>query len=343
MRCLVYRQQLRRSQIAAGNYDANVQGLCTAIQTYFGGLPVYVRIGDEFNGTAWTGYTPPSSYAAAFQRIANILHACPNTHIATAWNLTLDADPTNYMAYYPGDSYVDWWAINLYAPAHFTDPTGLQFMADSRTHGKPVLMGEASPRYIGAQSGPTAWNDWFVPFFDYVDTQPNIKMLTYINIDWGQTIGWPNWGNSIIPTGSVVSSGFADELSNPAYILASANIASRLHLARTIVPTSTPSGPKPTPTAAAGDPTPTPTAAGGDPTPTPTAAAGACNPVIISPLTGSTIGGASTFTVSGCPLSGRFVRLYVGGVTIDFPPGTASDTIDTSTLPKGATGAAVIV
>jgi hypothetical protein len=70
---------------------------------------------------------------------------------------------------------------------------------------------------------------------------------------------------------------------------------------------------------------------------------GACNPVIISPLTGSTIGGASTFTVSGCPLSGRFVRLYVGGVTIDFPPGTASDTIDTSALPKGATGAAVIV
>jgi hypothetical protein len=35
--------------------------------------------------------------------------------------------------------------------------------------------------------------------------------------------------------------------------------------------------------------------------------------------------------------------LYVGGVTIDFPPGTASDTIDTSALPKGATGAAVIV
>jgi hypothetical protein len=201
------------AQVAAGAYDTNVQGLCSALQAL--NRPAYIRLGYEFNG-AWNGYQA-ATYVTAFQHVASMLKSC-GPRVAFVWDYSMD-DTTGYAPFYPGDAYVDWWGLNFFNTSNFTNSSGLQFMQDSRTHGKPVMIGESTPETLGAQDGATDWNAWFVPFFNYIYSQPNMKMYTYINIDWTQTTQWPTWGNAIIPGGSVIASDFGAELANPQYLL----------------------------------------------------------------------------------------------------------------------------
>src|SRR5579883_127367 len=58
------------AQVAAGAYDAQVGYLVAGLRKL--ATPVYLRIGYEFNGVGWEGYTP-ASYIQAFQRITNML------------------------------------------------------------------------------------------------------------------------------------------------------------------------------------------------------------------------------------------------------------------------------
>lgn len=211
------------AQIVAGDYDANLQGFCTALQTL--GVPVYVRIGYEFNG-GWNSYNP-GTYPGAFQVVANALHACSGVRVATVWDVSVVAN-TPYTQYYPGDSYVDWWGANYYPASDFTNPYGIQFVADSQTHRKPLMFGEASPQTVGAEQGLTSWDTWFVPFFNLVNTTPNLKMYTYINANWALT-AWPYMGDAIIPADSVVAQNFQAQLAGKPYLFSSAGLAGELH------------------------------------------------------------------------------------------------------------------
>lgn len=84
-------------------------------------IPAYVRIGYEFNGSGWNGYLP-ASYKTAFQRITNMIRA-RGLEVATVWDCSADGD-ANFMDYYPGDAYVNWWGINVFQASHFTDALG---------------------------------------------------------------------------------------------------------------------------------------------------------------------------------------------------------------------------
>ena len=63
---------LDEAQVAAGAYDQQIANLVTGLQRL--GLPVYLRIGYEFNGLIWNGYQPVP-YQQAFVRITNALRA----------------------------------------------------------------------------------------------------------------------------------------------------------------------------------------------------------------------------------------------------------------------------
>ena len=143
------------SAVARGEYDEKIYAFCAYLQIV--NRPAFIRIGYEFNGNNYT----PGSYKQAFQRITNILRGCPLNHpIATGWNFLPDPyypNITDYWQYYPGDEYVDWWAINLFFPP---GPEAQQFVTDARLRGKPVYVGEATPQHVGAQTDE-AWDQWF--------------------------------------------------------------------------------------------------------------------------------------------------------------------------------------
>jgi hypothetical protein len=207
-------------KVAAGEYDANIQGFCGVLQ-YFK-RPAYIRIGYEFNGS-WNHYHA-KSYVAAFRRIAPMLRNC-GVPVALVWDVSPAVElgaHAKYMSYYPGDQFVDWWGINLLADASnnfdFTSRVGLKFLADAEIHGKPVMTGEATAVGVGAQGGVSSWDGWFAPYFRYIYSHPGIKMFTYLNDNFLDS-PWPSWGNCSIPESSVVAENMRHELENSRYIL----------------------------------------------------------------------------------------------------------------------------
>ncbi|RNC85981.1 MAG: T9SS C-terminal target domain-containing protein [Balneola sp.] len=182
------------------------------------GLPVYARIGYEFNGP-WNDYSSVH-YINSFKYITDKLREREKIEAATVWNLAVEGYQ-NYMDYYPGDEYVDWWSINYFSKDDVNLSLSDDFLADAHEHGKPVIIGESTPRYIGVTDGQDDWDEWFVPFFNHVAIQPGIKMTGYINWEWAdQSIEpvWNTWGDARLASNQVVAQNYRDEMNDSLYL-----------------------------------------------------------------------------------------------------------------------------
>lgn len=210
--------------IASGALDDDIDDLLDGIETL--GLPVYLRIGYEFNGLSWNGYQP-ASYKAAFIYLTDKIRERDH-EIATVWNFVPDVtQPLNYLDYYPGDEYVDWWAINIFESYQIDHTATLQFLQSANQHQKPVLIGESTPKYVGVLNGQSSWNNWFAPFFDLIASQPGIKMTGYINWDWALYPQWSNWGDARLEANPIVRQLFDDEMNDSLYFHTSSEKAFR--------------------------------------------------------------------------------------------------------------------
>ena len=200
------------ADVAAGKYDAQIASLVSGLREL--ATPVYLRIGYEFNGIAWNGYQP-APYVQAFIRIAKALRAAPDIEVATVWDAEVDGAP-DFMDYYPGDDYVDWFGMNIFNGSSFSNPILPTFMSLADTHRKPVMIGETTPLSVGAQQGSTSWAQWFGPFFSYLQATPEMKEFNYIDCDWSTT-QWPTWGDSRLQltTAAQVRSQYIAQLGDP--------------------------------------------------------------------------------------------------------------------------------
>lgn len=166
------------TKIIQCSFDLAIEELLSGLDSM--ARPVFLRIGQEFNGV-WNGYCAPE-YVLVWRRIATApsRRSALRSRTALVWDYTCDdhsaLDATAYQPYYPGDDVVDWWAVNTCSgPLH--DPlTGVpssmpsstcvhRFVQVAASRGYPVMLAEAQPRYIGAQSAQQSWPEWFAPFF----------------------------------------------------------------------------------------------------------------------------------------------------------------------------------
>ena len=203
--------------VAAGLYDTQIDLLAHTLADF--GHPVYLRIGIEFNGAEWIGYEP-EPYKAAFIRITNAMRSA-SSEIATVWHAVSERTTANPYAindYYPGDEYVDWWALSLFEVQDFTHPSVTQFLADAHSARKPVMIAESTPLGIGVDNGQADWNNWFEPFFQLVADQPGIKSVCYINWDWNNRLDvWSHWGNAQVQDNAVIADNYRAEWTHPMY------------------------------------------------------------------------------------------------------------------------------
>jgi uncharacterized protein (TIGR03437 family) len=186
-------------QVASGEYDQQIDNLIEGLRRL--ALPVYLRIGSEFNVLSW-GYQP-APYKQAFIRITGKLRAA-NLEVATVWDAGIDG-VKNYFDYYPGDEHVDWFGMNIFRTVSFRDPSLTGFFNEARTRRKPVMIGETTPIYVGAQGGAASWNGWFAIFFDFLRNNAVVKQFNYINWDWEYEsrrwdLPWGNWGDARLET-----------------------------------------------------------------------------------------------------------------------------------------------
>lgn len=196
-------------EVAQGRYDQKLEQFCAALRRM--GRPAFVRIGFECNGP-WNNYRP-ESYKHAFVRITEMLRR-ETTETATVWCIV---PHRGYMAFYPGDQYVDWWGVDLFSKEDLTSEVTLAFMAEAERHRKPVMFPETTPRYVGVLKSEASWRAWFEPFFDLIHSQRVVKAFCYINWNWADYPRWKNWGDARLEANAVVAERYRAEMSLPLY------------------------------------------------------------------------------------------------------------------------------
>lgn len=209
------------ARVATGEYDPQIERIAHLLKALK--RPVFLRIGYEFHGS-WNGYTPVS-YIASYQRIVRALRRVGAKNVATIWCAESAALTPDYIKYYPGDSYVDWWAIDLFEANSFGSATVEAFMRDSITHRKPVMIGESTPRHMPVLLGEKSWTGWFRPYFDFINSHANVKAFCYINWDWEYwakkySPDWADWGDARLQMSDYVRQQFLREVSTDLYIRA---------------------------------------------------------------------------------------------------------------------------
>ncbi len=210
------------AKVAAGEYDVAIEALCDELEML--GRPVLLRIGYEFNATAFFGYAP-KSYVAAFRRITERLRA-RQLEVATVWDAAGERGSLlHFMQFYPGDEYVDWWGLNLFSGPKGAGNGGLffgqeiaRFLDAAEEHKKPVIIGEATPRYTGVGEGQKSWDLWFADFFELVARRPGIKAVSYINWNWARYPHWNDWGDARLEADPVVAGLYRAVVSAPPFV-----------------------------------------------------------------------------------------------------------------------------
>jgi len=165
--------------IADGNYDGKIRELGILFKKI--AAPVFLRPGYEFGGNGQGKHASKEHWIRAWKRIHRTLRSEQVENVAFVWN-TLDA--RDYMDYYPGDEYVDWWGINIFDNHADRDAFIRSFIQTAAKHQKPVMIAEATPRYVGSIGGEAAWKSWYQPVLNLLSKHPNIKAFCYINATW---------------------------------------------------------------------------------------------------------------------------------------------------------------
>jgi hypothetical protein len=211
----------------AGVHDASI----TAMATFFKriGVPVYVRLGYEFDGPH-NAYEP-AKFVAAWRHIVDRLRNVEGvTNAAFVWQ-SFAATPTfgnqPIAAWYPGDAYVDWAGVSMYGQA-FSNGAGLgpaHAVADfADAHNKPLMIAESAPRgrQMDQPGNDLIWNDWFVPTIDFVQSR-NVKAWSYVNADWDSQPFWmgQGWGDTRIPASGPAKANWLALMGTSRYLNAS--------------------------------------------------------------------------------------------------------------------------
>lgn len=186
-----------------GQYETQLQRMADGLNLLE--RPCYMRIGYEFNGTWYNPLYQPTTFKHAFRRVVNKLRE-EGVEAASVWNPYPGwhsyYGSWNYIShFYPGDDVVDWYGMDLFSATDIGSEHTAALIDDADDRGKPILIGEATPRFIGADNSAD-WMNWYRPFFNLIQDNPGIKGHAYINWDWGQTSEWSNWGNADLTQGS---------------------------------------------------------------------------------------------------------------------------------------------
>jgi len=197
--------------IANGAYAQFMAQLVQLLNEYQD-VPIFLRFGAEMNTwyNAWERYgVTPDDYIAAFRYVANYIRRyCP--HVAMVWS----PDATSPFAvdvnkFYPGDDYVDWVGVSLYAqrfkggritPHNERHDDWIFFIGDSwcpviqmreiiELYGdrKPIMITESGVGHFVRGSlnrSETAWAEIALQkMYVYLPMVfPQIKMIVYFDV-----------------------------------------------------------------------------------------------------------------------------------------------------------------
>lgn len=202
----------RLDETNAGHYDQNIDRLAKWIKKL--DKPVFLRVGYEFDFQP-NNYDP-EAYKNAFRRLVKHFRIHGVNNAAFVWHSFGGQGPRSLEDWYPGDEYVDWFAVSYFSQSRID----LDVMPKlARIHGKPFMIAEATPFGIGARQGSISWDTWFSHFFQYARDW-NVKTLCYIDCNWESLPLFLNqgWGDARVQQDEFVKAKWLEEIGKPAYL-----------------------------------------------------------------------------------------------------------------------------
>lgn len=149
------------ARINAGDFDSIIKGWATSIKTL--GFPILLRFAHEMNGDwyPWgtTNGNNSAQYIAAYKRVYTLFAAAGVANVHWVWSPNVDFPITPF---YPGDTYVDYVAVDGYNWDTSSPEQVFGSTIDSikALTSRPLFIGETGcPEY----SGKPKWiSDFFV-------------------------------------------------------------------------------------------------------------------------------------------------------------------------------------
>jgi len=224
-------------QLLAGAYDAELQSVAEWLQSL--DRAVFLRPLYEFDRACAT-YGPPALYKPAYRYLVDRLRAAgAGRNVSWVWHsagpgyrlddagfyailgslsqrlgqapdpLIAAGEPAAPLTdlcpiadFFPGEDYVDYFAISYWGEGSFLGPGTAdakaryqravrQLLDEGRALGLPLMIAESTPVYLGTTSGPASV-DWVNQYFDLAE-EYDIRVLSYIATEWFDEGG--NWGS----------------------------------------------------------------------------------------------------------------------------------------------------
>ncbi len=175
--------------INRGEYDDHIVKLARWVGST--GRPVFLRIGYEFDFSE--NRYDPRQYQNAFRRIVDKFRSLKIENAVFVWHSALPPSrKSDMMAWYPGDEYVDWFAVSFFTVNQFRPAEEFALLA--RQRGKPFMIAEATPF---AAMSVRSKIDWLKKFFRLIETT-DAQAACYINTDWDSQpmFKGQGWGDS---------------------------------------------------------------------------------------------------------------------------------------------------
>jgi len=167
-------------------------------------VPVYLRFAAEFD--IWTNIADPGEYVYAFRYVSNYFKQ-RNNNVAIVWSPNQVSNwYINIDDYYPGDEYVDWVGISLYAQKYFLgDPNqiedneivfkaginsnpviAIKEIVEKYGNRKPIMLSESGCGHRLVQRGENTTDFAVQKLKEYYSflpmVYPQIKLIAYF--DW---------------------------------------------------------------------------------------------------------------------------------------------------------------
>ncbi|MEK6902481.1 MAG: DUF4215 domain-containing protein, partial [archaeon] len=220
------------------NWDSRINDLALVFKNY--GKPVFLRITPEFSGKGFGQH--PYIYPKAFRKMVQLFRDAGADNVAFVW-CYYPADDNDFFnenglgeyKWFPGDDVIDWYAIDVYTPDHISGPTTvlggdshygktLKFLQLAHDHGKPVYLPETGPSMEHLTSdlvdSQADWSNYFIPFFELIQTHSVIKGFNYVNVDWttNDTYSALGWMNEDLTVSPYISEQYLIELNKSPYL-----------------------------------------------------------------------------------------------------------------------------
>ena len=198
--------------VVKGRYDENLKILADWLIK--SKRPVFLRIGYEFDNPFENNYDP-KSYIKAYRHIVDFLRKKGVTNTAYVWHSYTAAKMLHtWIEWYPGDSYVDWFACSIFSTGNI--PYAQKFLKLAKKHHKPFMIAESSP--MGMYTIPGK-KDWFSHVFRFIH-QNDIQAFCYIDSNWDALPMYQgqHWGDQRVEHYPAILKIWQDEIKNSRYI-----------------------------------------------------------------------------------------------------------------------------